>query len=482
MDIRRVRLNDERNATVLSNDLVRAVIDDRSGRLVAYSAMNIHGGWVNAHKLHQFPFSRDTALQNQLSLSMRCELLERLNGYQMRIKEVGSLNTQDKEPTAVTESTPVATDEEVQDSLPSFNKFGNESTQEKVTLREKVTEKVKAHTLADSQDHEELLDDLYDRSRPSWVIERYGSDFKSGAVWLLSKKEIIPKSTKWRAERLDVVLPNHPCVYSVLYITNVSLGDLSCDIGYDNALAAPFLESGCQVNTSCEQWSVVKHGRCFGCAGHIIKDEKTFPLDKIPLSNNSTIDLKTVPGPLGTTDAMMGKNNMQEKGPIWASVINPKQQLVYVTFTPGVEDRTPSDIPLSHSTLLFDYGGRSLPPWSLYEGGTSNEFSLHLGACTSDLANEDSVIIKSGRTKRMMYARALTSYDNFRMGGNFNTLEMFNHNIVLKRTRSSIVIPSDPHFTQVRELAKRLVPYFNLDEDEDKKDHKEKVEEVIVKK
>jgi len=472
MDIRRVRLNDERNATVLSNDLVRAVIDDRSGRLVAYSAMNIHGGWVNAHKLHQFPFSRDTALQNQLSLSMRCELLERLNGYQMRIKEARTSEEKEEEPLTSAESLQDADDEVLHDPLPSFNKFDTESVPDKVETKEKSTEPV----ASDSQDNEDLLDDLYDRSRPSWVVERYGSDFKSGAVWMLSKKEIIPKSIKWRAERLDVVLPNHPCVYSVLYITNVSLGDLLCDIGYDNALAAPFLESGCQINTSCDQWSVVKHGRCFGCAGHIIKDEKTFSLDKIPLSNNSTIDLKTVPGPLGTTDAMMGKNNMQEKGPIWASVINPKQQLVYLTFTPGVEDRTPFDIPLSHSTLLFDYGGRSLPPWSLYEGGTSNEFSLHLGACTSDLSNNDAVVIKSGRTKRMMYARALTSYDNFRMGGNFNSLEMFNHNIVLKRTRSSIVIPSDPHFAQVKELAKRLVPYFDLDDDEEKKDEIEKID------
>ena len=56
MDIRRVRLSENKNATVLSNDLVRAIIQDHNGRVVELSATNIHGGWVNCNKLHKFPF------------------------------------------------------------------------------------------------------------------------------------------------------------------------------------------------------------------------------------------------------------------------------------------------------------------------------------------------------------------------------------------------------------------------------------------
>ena len=59
MDIRRVKIKENENATVLSNDLIRAVVQDYNGRLIEFSAMNIHGGWVNSNKLHRFPFSKD---------------------------------------------------------------------------------------------------------------------------------------------------------------------------------------------------------------------------------------------------------------------------------------------------------------------------------------------------------------------------------------------------------------------------------------
>jgi hypothetical protein len=306
---------------------------------------------------------------------------------------------------------------------------------------------------------ETLLDKLYDRHRASWVVERYGSDFKTGAVWMLSRSGVFKKSDNWRAERLDTVFPNQPVIYSVLYITNVSLGRLYCDIGYDNAIAPPFLESGCQLNSSCNLWHVTKHERCFGCNGHIIADEKGFPLDKVPLATNMTMDFKTVPGMLGTTDAIYAENDLEADEPIWSSVINPRLQMIYLSFTLGKADRTAMDIPLHDATMLFDYGGRTLPPWALYEGGTSNEFCLHTGACTSSMGRRHGVVIGSGETRRMMFARALTSYDNMRMNGNFSSFEAFKHNIVLKRTRSTILIPSDPHFTQVQELAARLLAF-----------------------
>ena len=86
MDIRRVRIKEDENATVLSNDLIRAVVQDYNGRLIEFSAMNIHGGWVNSNKLHRFPFSKDTVDQN-IKHRNSDPLMDKLYGYQVKLVE-----------------------------------------------------------------------------------------------------------------------------------------------------------------------------------------------------------------------------------------------------------------------------------------------------------------------------------------------------------------------------------------------------------
>ena len=54
MDIRRIPLWQSRNATYMSNNLVRAVIEDQGEVAIELSARSVQGGFVNALSLPYF--------------------------------------------------------------------------------------------------------------------------------------------------------------------------------------------------------------------------------------------------------------------------------------------------------------------------------------------------------------------------------------------------------------------------------------------
>jgi len=49
MDIRRLRLWESRNATVLTNDLIQVVLEDQGSMVLELSALLEKGGRINAH-------------------------------------------------------------------------------------------------------------------------------------------------------------------------------------------------------------------------------------------------------------------------------------------------------------------------------------------------------------------------------------------------------------------------------------------------
>ena len=54
MDIRRLRLWESRNATVLCNDLLRVVVEDQGGMVLELSSDTPAGGRMNAHLLPHY--------------------------------------------------------------------------------------------------------------------------------------------------------------------------------------------------------------------------------------------------------------------------------------------------------------------------------------------------------------------------------------------------------------------------------------------
>ncbi len=430
MDIRRVKIKDDENATVLSNDLIRAVIQDYNGRLIELSAMNIHGGWVNSNKLHRFPFSKDTVNQNVKHINSD-PLLEKLYGYQVKL------------------------DEE------DFNENNNDSEIEKEIILNNIHNYDdllnKSETL-NRDENTEYIQSMFEADRVKWVVEKYGSDEATGGVWVLSKN-IDFRNKIWATKRLDVVLPNQPVIYSALYIKNINEKPIKLNVGFDNTIGSPFLESNCLINSSAKQWMKFNNLNQDMINERLADTDKSFTLDKAPLKNGGNCDIKNVNGIIGTTDVLYSKNDDEKSSHLWFSVINPRYQLLSLSFAPKKEIMDDMDIDLDYLTMVLDYGGRNQPPWALYQGGPSNEFSVHFGASTSYYGKEGGIEIKPNEIKRVLYARSLTTYDNSRMNNNFSSFESFNHNIVLKRTKSSIVIPSDPKFEIIKKIGEKIIKF-----------------------
>ncbi len=426
MDIRRVRIKDDEMATVLSNDLIRAVVQDYNGRLIELSAMNIHGGWVNCNKLHRFPFSKDTVDQNSKH-NFSDPLLDKLYGYQVQLVKNEEENNE-------------------KESSPNLNNIFNYD--ELLTKSDKLNR----------DENDEYIKALFETNRVKWVVQRYGSDEATGGVWVLSKNSDF-RNTIWATKRLDVILPNQPVIYSALYIKNISDQAVKLNIGFDNTIAAPFLESNCVLNTGAKQWYKFEDVDSNLINERLANTNKPFSLDKAPLITGGNCDIRNISGIIGSTDVLYAKNDLEKNSHIWFSVINPRYQLLYLTFAPGKEVMDDIDLDLDYSTMVLDYGGRNQPPWSLYQGGPSNEFSMHFGANTSNFGKENSIEMKPQEIKRVLYARSLTTYDNPRIGNNFSSFESFNHNIVLKRTKSNVVIPSDPKFKIIKKFGDNLVKF-----------------------
>lgn len=436
MDIRRVRLSENKNATILSNDLVRAIIQDHNGRLVELSATNIHGGWVNCNKLHKFPFSKDTVLQDGFFYDRTNRLTAFLYGCQLHVED--RINDSEKE----------ETEKKDKSSKEDNSNISSRDLGDVIIDRELKTKR---------ENKNDFVDSLFETDRVSWKVQRYGSDQKTGGAWVLSNNASIGTYKKFESKRLEIILPHQPVVYSVTYIKNISDNDILIDVGYDNSLGSPFLESGCLINCSSTNWKVANTPSKEVTATRVNGDSKPFSLDKAPMKDGSKADIKSIPGIIGTTDVLYGEPDSKDTSHQWVSVINPRQQMFYLAFTPGKDLLEDIDIPLTYSTLVMDFGGRSKEPWAIYDGGTCNEFALHVGASTTYFGENEKITLKPGEVRRVMYARALGSYDNTRMSTNFSSFESFNHNIVLKRTKSSIVIPSDPKFTTIKQICSRVV-------------------------
>jgi hypothetical protein len=145
--------------------------------------------------------------------------------------------------------------------------------------------------------------------------------------------------------------------------------------------------------------------------------------------------------------------------------------MVYFTFFPGPQALGEGEIGLNFNNFLFDYGGRTETPWTLYPGGMSQQYSLYCGSGTNKFytgtkeasasdtlfAADTTVTVRSGETRSLYYATAFAPYDNNRIGGNFYTVEQVVEGIILKRTKSYAFIPADSVFHCIKTLAKRVM-------------------------
>lgn len=411
MDIRRLRLWESRNATVLNNDLIRIVLEDQGGMTLELSSDTPAGGRINAHLLPHYRGSGTSVFSDENG--------EYWKNSPFLYQKAGSYL--------------------------SFPNFGQAYANER-----------------DQQDHNGYTASSY------WMVERYGTDPQFGGVWLMSL--VRNRKAKWQVRKIDMLLPNQPVHYTACVITNTGTEDLIANAVWNNELGSPFLESGCVLNASATSWMTGDETQLIGVNSRLEPNTKFEDWKKAPLKGGGTVDLTEVPPVIGKSDFISGSiPRTASLG--WSSVINPRQQMVYFNFFPGPAALAEDEVPINFNNFMFDYGGRSETPWTLYQGGMSQQYSLNCGSGTNNLYTGlehaqpgdtvlgcDSLItIKAGETKKFYYASAFSPYDNNRIGGNFHTVEQVVEGIVLKRTKSWAFIPCDSIFHSLKELTKRLL-------------------------
>lgn len=413
MDVRRLQLWDGRNATMLSNETVRSVIEDQGGMVLEFSTTNAKGGRINAHPLYWFhgkgvsladdgnrEFWRDSTLLYHLAGNFFC-----------------------------------------------FPNFGG------------------GH----------MLDGVFHEphgwtANRQWSVLKYGTDFETGANWVLSSMRSQAAGYAFDAYKIDMLLPGHPVLYTSVSIKNTGAQAFPANTAWHNTVGSPFLETGCIVNLCAQNFITAVEKSEFEHSARLAFGKEFNDLAKAPLRKEGTCDLSEVPGMIGHTDFITGVVPRDAKLG-WSSVLNPRQQMVYFSFFPGPSVVAEDEIPLNFNDLWLQYGGRPMTPWALYDGGTDQTFCLGVENSTGYYANglaeslknptllgaPTSYSIPSGAVRVQRYGTAFTTYDNPKMSAGIQTVEQVVEGVVLKRGKAWAFIEADTTFHFLKKMEEKLL-------------------------
>lgn len=413
MDVKRLQLWDGRHAAMVSNDSLRAVIEDRGGMVLELSNVNAAGGRVNAHPLYWFrgtgysvasddnhEFWRDSSLLYHLGGNFFC-----------------------------------------------FPNFGPDHQVNGVY----------------HEAHGWTANNL-------WNVVKYGTDAETGANWLLSGMTGPDSAYPFEAWKIDMMLPGHPVLYSSVSVTNTGTEMLPANAAWHNTVGSPFLESGCVIDLCADTFSTVPEQSEFDHTGRLAFGKEFADLTKAPLRKEGTCDLSEVPGIIGYTDFITGK--IPDDARLgWSSVINPRLKMVYFSFFSGPAAAEPDEIVLHFNNLWMQYGGRPFTPWALYDGGTDQTLCLGVensighfaNGLASSLATPEFlgsptvVMIPPGQTRVQRYGTAFTSYENSKMSAGIQSVEQVVEGLVLKRGKAWAFIESDSTFHFLKLMEKKLL-------------------------
>ncbi|HLW21863.1 MAG TPA: hypothetical protein VKZ39_01605, partial [Sphaerochaetaceae bacterium] len=299
MDVKRLQLWEGRQATILSNESLRTVLEDRGGMVIEMSNMSELGGRVNAHPLYAFR-GREASLSNDRNGDF-------WNGSNLLYFLGGNFFC--------------------------FPNFGPDHVVDSV-----------AH-----EAHGWTANEI-------WSVVKYGTDAEIGANWLLSSMRSPDPSYPFEAWKIDLVLPGHPVLYSSVTVRNPGKTPLIANAAWHNTVGSPFLEAGCVIDLCAESFMTVPEGSEFDRTGRLAFGKEFDDLEKVPLRKEGTCDLSEVPGMIGYTDFITGK--VPETARLgWSSVINPRLKMVYFSFFPGPAAVEPNEVPLRFNNLWMQYGG-----------------------------------------------------------------------------------------------------------------------------
>jgi hypothetical protein len=297
-----------------------------------------------------------------------------------------------------------------------------------------------------------------------WRHVEQGVDEESGAAWAVSKLSKTGCGLDLTFTKIDAVIPDSPVHYTSIRVKNNDDKPAVINAAWHNTVGAPFLQAGCRISACATRWVTPPPGGEWDETGRLALGAEFASLYKAPLALGGRCDISTVPGLIGYTDFAAGA--VPDRAPLgWFSVVNTAQKLVYLTFFTGPAEAAEDDIVISFNNLWMQYGGRPFTPWSLYDGGTDQNFCLGLVNSVSALANgleyarrvpellENPTIITipAHKTKTLRYGTLFAPYENNILDDGITAVEAEGNALVCIKS-GSWSFPADPSFSLLKRL------------------------------
>lgn len=295
-------------------------------------------------------------------------------------------------------------------------------------------------------------EDVINSSNTYWMLRKYGTEDEHHGVWKYSEMKSRAIGNRFHLGRVDLLIPGHNVLYTAIRITNTGDEVLQGSPSWNAMLSSPLVESGSMISTNSKYFSVYPlRSREWGvnrfATGQVFED-----LKKAPLEGGGIADASIVPPPTGTYDYMIGKF-MEKEETRWVSVINPRSQMLFITFTPKMVNEDDYEFP--NSTIGENYYGRVDSPWALFDGATPQVMAVTAGFNSGPKGTKN-LSLKPGESKNIFIGSAFTHYINPRLSLGFYNNEVSEDGFVFKRTKSSVLIPADTAFKALRKLSKRV--------------------------
>ncbi len=270
----------------------------------------------------------------------------------------------------------------------------------------------------------------------------------------------------FRYKKTDILLKGQNILYTRLDIKNTGSQQEPYNCGWHNTVGSPFLESGCIIDNNAESFAILPEGSEFDNTGSLAFGETADSLEKVPLRNGGTTDLRKVPGVTGYTDFITGAVPKDCKL-AWTTVINPRMKLIYLSFFIGPAAIQKDEIPLYFYDLWMNYGGRPYTPWSAVDGLTDQTFCLGAENVTGFYANGLNQAIKNpellgnptvlhmeqGEEKSLYYGTLFQSYDDDILDEGVKTIETQGDNLIIKGySGESMTIVCDCTFKKLKSI------------------------------
>ena len=295
-------------------------------------------------------------------------------------------------------------------------------------------------------------EDIINSSNTYWMLRKYGTEDEHHGVWKYSEMKSRAEGNRYHLGRVDLLIPGQNVLYTAIRITNTGNETLYGSPSWNAMLSSPLIESGAMMATNAKYFTVYPLRRRESGVNRFATGKIFDDLKKAPLENGGYADASIVPAPTGTYDYIIGKFPEKDSTK-WVSVINPRSQMLFITFTPQAESSDDYEFP--NSTIGENYYGRMDAPWALFDGATPQVMAVTAGFNSGPKGTRN-LAIEPGQSKNIYIGTAFSHYTNPRLSLGFYNNEVDDIGFIFKRTKSSILIPADTRFTALRKLSKRV--------------------------